>query len=137
MTKAYRIAQEFDRVRRKMDAQMSKHMPALDDSNIGHTGTLLLLQLADNDGASIQAIADKMGRDHSQTARVIKQLEAKGAITRGSDPADKRASRLYLTASGDAHLGRIRHMLSDVVDVQLGPLSDDEASTLLDLLRKL
>ncbi|MEM6635801.1 MAG: MarR family transcriptional regulator [Pseudomonadota bacterium] len=137
MTKAYRIAQELDRVRRKLDVQMNKRMPLMDTGNIGHNESLLLLQLADLQGASIQELAEKMGRDHSQTARVIKQLEGKGAIRRARNPADKRETSLHVTDYGDIHLQEIRDELTEIVEEALGTLSEAEQNLLLDLLSRI
>ena len=39
------LAQELDRVMRKIDAQMHKSMPAIDTGRIGPMGSLLLMQI--------------------------------------------------------------------------------------------
>lgn len=51
-------------------------------------------------GTNQQAIGDAIGRDKSQVARLVKELESKGLLTRDGDPNDKRSYTLRATSAG-------------------------------------
>jgi DNA-binding MarR family transcriptional regulator len=56
-------------------------------------------------------LAEQAGTDPMMTSQVTRKLDARGLLERRSDPADGRARRLRLTASGSAVLSGA---LSDV-----------------------
>lgn len=131
------LAQELDRVVRKIDAHMHKRMPQKDAARVGPMGALLLMQLETSQPCSIQTLADAMGRDNSQLTRLIRDLEQKGVLERKRHETDKRISLIQLTDVGRAFLSGAKDTLTDVVDLVIEPLSPEERRMLVDILGKL
>ncbi len=56
-------------------------------------------------------LAEQAGTDPTMTSQVLRKLETRGLLTRTPDPADSRARRLELTATG---LALVARALADV-----------------------
>lgn len=132
-----RLAQELDRVVRKIDAHMHKRMPQKDTARIGPMGALLLMQLEASQPCSIQTLANAMGRDNSQLTRLIRDLEQKGVLARKPHETDKRISLLHLTDGGQEFLSGAKDTLTEVVEMVAEPLGMEERRMLVDILDKL
>jgi MarR family transcriptional regulator, organic hydroperoxide resistance regulator len=69
-----------------------------------HDGTLamahFLLNVDSHEGAYASDIAPQLGMESTSLTRIIRSLEEKKLITRIPDKADKRKTRLMLTAKG-------------------------------------
>ena len=137
MNQNRRLAQELDRVARKIDAHMHKRMPKKDAARVGPMGALLLMQLETSQPCSIQTLATAMGRDNSQLTRLIRDLEKKGVLARKPHETDKRISLLHLTDGGHAFLSAAKDTLTEVVEMVIEPLSTDERQVLVAILGKL
>lgn len=137
MTDINRLAQELDRVVRKIDAQMHRLMPAVDAGRVGPMGSLLLMRLEDLQPCSIQTIAKTMRRDSSQLTRLIRDLEQKGLLSREQSTCDGRISLLRVSPTGAAFLAEAKAVLAEVVGTVAEPLSVEERDTLLYLLAKM
>lgn len=137
MTETYRLAQELDRVLRQIDSRMNRKMAQVDRLGIGQTGCLMLLHLVDAQPCTAQDLATSMGRDPSQTARVLKHLEAKGTISRAPSTQDRRATDLKLTTTGERFVETLKDVMSGVVDEVCAPLSQPERTRLTALLEQL
>ena len=131
------LAQELDRVMRKIDAQMHKSMPAIDTGRIGPMGSLLLMQIHRIQPCKNQTLATAMGRDNSQLTRLTRDLETKGVLKREPSRDDKRATLLSLTAEGENFLNEAKSVLNEVVQSVAKGLSREETETLIGLLMKL
>jgi DNA-binding MarR family transcriptional regulator len=59
-------------------------------------------------GTSPTAVAAATGLQRSNLSRALRELEAKGMVTRSADEADGRQSRLIPTARAAANLRRLR-----------------------------
>ena len=75
--------------------------------------------------------------DPSSMVAVIDELEGKGLAERRPHESDRRKHAVHLTASGRRKLARARSIATDYAEDLLGPLSEEERSTLQILLRKL
>ena len=80
--------------------KVSKHMAA----NLGLTGPqrLAMRMIAQRPGLAAGELADLLHLDPSTITGILRRLERARWITRDSDPADARRTRLYLTAGGRA-----------------------------------
>ena len=137
MIESYLLAQELDRVVRKLDAHMHRHMPKVDVGRVGPMGGFLLLYLEALEPCAIQALADATGRDNSQLTRLIRSLEMKGLITRRPDPTAGRVARLELTYDGREFLLKSKAMLTAVVEEVAAPLDARERQAFFEILSKL
>jgi DNA-binding MarR family transcriptional regulator len=87
--------------------------------------------------ARLSDIATEVGLDISTVSRHVRALEDVGYVTRATDPADRRASRLELTDEGrtamsDAFAGR-----SAALHAATATWTDDDRRTLAALLERL
>jgi DNA-binding MarR family transcriptional regulator len=64
----------------------------------------LMRAIGDDEGASQQAIAERLGIPASRMVAFIDALEQRGLVERRAHPSDRRARALYLTAAGGALL---------------------------------
>ena len=137
MSDNQQIAHEIDRVMRKIDAQMHRRMPAVDEGRIGPMGALLLMQLESMEPCSIQAVATAIGRDNSQLTRLIRSLEKKGVLRVERNETDRRSKTLTLTAEGRHFLLHAKKTLAEVVEAIVEPLDATDKRSLLAILGKL
>jgi DNA-binding MarR family transcriptional regulator len=89
------------------------------------------------EGASQQAIGERLGIDPSSMVGVIDDCEADGLAERRRDPADRRRHAVYLTPKGRETLAAARAAAKRLQDEVLAPLDADERATLLALLERL
>jgi MarR family transcriptional regulator, temperature-dependent positive regulator of motility len=85
-------------------------------------------------GSGQQHISKRMGVDPVTLGQMIDSLEQKGLIERQTDPADRRARRLYVTRKGADLRKRLRPSLLATQERLLAPLSKAEREVLVDLL---
>ncbi|CAH2030359.1 MarR family transcriptional regulator [Trichlorobacter ammonificans] len=88
---------------------------------------------------SMHQVAAELGMDITTFSRQIKNLEARGLLTRQRSPADRRVSRLSLTRSGNELMERIsRHMANGIARplAALTPFEQDTVVRSLALLNQ-
>lgn len=79
-------------------------------------------------------LADRLSCDRSNVTALVDKLEQAGLVERRTDPADRRQKTLVVTDEGRVTRGRVADVMSD--SRLLAALSDDELSTLRDLVWK-
>ncbi|MCP2326976.1 DNA-binding MarR family transcriptional regulator [Hamadaea flava] len=77
------------------------------------------------------------GVDRSDVVAVLGDLEQLGLVERTVNPSNRRRNIVSITAAGDARLRELDHVIDEVQERVLAPLSADERSQLMRLLRKL
>lgn len=90
--------------------------------------------LARNEGINQAGLAELLEIRPMTLVRQIDRMEESGWIERRSDPADRRARRLYLTAKARPVLSRIWNVANETRDEALARLSPEQSEQLLDLL---
>jgi DNA-binding MarR family transcriptional regulator len=85
---------------------------------------------------SAQEIVRYTGRPKNSVSRAVAGLERRGVLRRDTDPADRRSSRLALTARGRRLFQRIAAGFVARDRLMLGPLSGPERRTFNRLLNK-
>jgi DNA-binding MarR family transcriptional regulator len=78
----------------------------------------------------ITELAAGEGVTQPAITRVVNRLEARGWVTRESDPRDGRAVRVRLTATGQAAFERLRGEYRALVHEEMATLDDDDVETL-------
>ena len=90
--------------------------------------------LARSGPTSATRLAAIIGLDRTATTRYASRLESAGLLRRAPDPEDARATRLELTAAGEAAVAAMRDTLTEVFDDLLaswsGPDADQFAAAL-------
>jgi MarR family transcriptional repressor of emrRAB len=89
------------------------------------------------DGASIDELRRVLDLSHSGGVRIVGRLVARGLVARETDPADRRAVRLHLTADGRRTARRLLASRQEALTELLAPLGQREMADLERLLERL
>lgn len=89
------------------------------------------------DGISQKALAASVGIEGSSLVRLLDSLEQKGHILRQADQLDRRTKRVYLTDTGRQQVEVLRGYLQDIEEDMLTDISDEQISTMLEVLNTL
>jgi MarR family transcriptional regulator for hemolysin len=104
---------------------------------LGFASAQIPVLAALKDGSRSQAeLARLAGVEQPTMAQLLARMERDGLTRREPDPTDRRASRVSLTRKALARLPEARALLRHANRELTQGLSDDEAATLLDLLRR-
>lgn len=78
------------------------YKPMLDSMGVTYPQYLVLTALAERDGMTIGAIAERLALEPSTITPLVKRLEAAGFVTRKRSASDERQVHAYLTGKGKA-----------------------------------
>lgn len=96
----------------------------------------LLRAVAPAEGASQQALAERLQIPPSRMVAFVDALEARGLLERRANPDDRRARALYLTDEGRELLTAAFTLASELEAKLCAGLSASERERLLDALRR-
>ena len=82
----------------------------------------LLAKLSRNEGINQVGLADLLEVEPISAARLVDRMEAGGWVERRSDPADRRARRLFLTPKSRPVIERMRKIANGIYDEALAGL---------------
>jgi len=115
--------------------------PDLDQAFLARAGVKLdralfplLTRIGLSHPISVVELANLVGRDHSVVSRQVAKLEALGLVERQAAAADQRVRFLEPSASGRKMLDQFAAARRKFLSERLGGWTDDERSSLLDLL---
>lgn len=91
---------------------------------------------ARNPGATQSDLVAHSGRDKAQVARIIRALRDGGLLEATPDEADRRSTRLMLSAAGKEVFEGLHRQSGALGAVALAGLSGDEQAALLDMLAR-
>ena len=94
----------------------------------------LLAALSEFGPSSQATLGRHTGVDRSDVVAMLNELAEQGMVERTVDPANRRRNIVTITKAGTAHLNRLDHVLADVQDRFLAPLSRTERDQLVALL---
>jgi len=97
----------------------------------------LLTRIGLSHPISVVELAGLVGRNHSTVSRQAAKLEALGLVERHEAKGDQRIRRLEPSAAGWAMLDQFAAARRRFVSKRLGGWTDEERSTLLELLNRL
>jgi DNA-binding MarR family transcriptional regulator len=104
---------------------------------LNHTeARLLRLLLQEDDITSQDALSNLLFVDRTNAGRALKRLEKGGYIVRRKHDADKRTNLVQITAKGRKAVVEIAKLRNKVAQSFFGDLKEDEASAIVDLLRR-
>ncbi|MGW0559628.1 MarR family winged helix-turn-helix transcriptional regulator [Streptomyces sp. NPDC003016] len=95
-----------------------------------------VLGLLSSEAMPMRRIARKLKCEPSNVTGIIDRLETRGLVERRPDPADRRVKLAAATEDGRRTAALLRDSL-DFAREPLGELSDDERTTLRDLLKRM
>ena len=93
-----------------------------------------LLVLSRNEGLNQGALADRLEVEPITLARMIDRLEEAGLVERRSDPADRRAWRIFLTEAARPKIEKLQTLANDLFEDIFVGVTPDERERLTDTL---
>jgi len=96
----------------------------------------VLVHLDRTPGVNQVVIADRLEVEAITIGRMIDRLEKAGMVERRSDPADRRAWRLYLREDAQPLLTKLRQCADEVMAEALAGFSEEEHDQLIDMLER-
>ncbi|ANN70683.1 bifunctional helix-turn-helix transcriptional regulator/GNAT family N-acetyltransferase [Bordetella bronchialis] len=119
---------------RRLVRELGFMRPHLADSGLAPSAVHAIIEVGLAPGMQARELASVLRLDKSNASRQLAKLEALGLLRRETDPADARASRLYLTRKGAALRERIDRFATDQVSKALRQLTPGDQQALLRLL---
>ena len=96
-----------------------------------------LVFLAVRPGASLKALAGALEVQSMSVLRVVDGLEQRKMLRRESDPADRRALKIFLTKAGEAGVERVLRTLDEIIADACDGMSHGDRKTLKNSLMSL
>jgi DNA-binding MarR family transcriptional regulator len=124
-------------VRRAGNLMTTRVEAAFAHNEITFAQWLVLMKLRDGMATTAAEIARDMCHDSGALTRVIDQLAQRGLIERTRGQEDRRTIRLTLTEEGLRTVNGLVPTVVDLLNMALVDFTNDEASTLTRLLKKL
>lgn len=87
--------------------------------------------IAKREGLNQVTLADQLEIQPITLARLIDRLEQLGLVERRPDPADRRASRLYLTPKAGPLIEQLSHAAADVRKIAFGKMPAESRNALM------
>lgn len=105
----------------------------------GYKGLFVILRILSDEAASLSAgaLAVKTGVSTARIASALNTLESKGFVRREKVKGDGRKVQISLTEDGKTALENRKRKVEEMIEPMLGNLSDEEASSLFFILKKL
>ena len=96
---------------------------------------IVLFRLRDQEGLSQVDLADVLELQPISLVRLLDRLVEHGLLERRTDPKDRRANRLFLTAQGKQLVDDLDSLRDTIAIDVMQNLSTDQMQTSLDALR--
>lgn len=109
----------------------------LETHDISFSQLPFIMVLYVESGSTQDALAAKVQVDKARATRVLKQLEAKGMITRERCPNDARARLVFVTEKALAIELVLIQIIKEWNDILLRGVSKEEVSTLKSIQKKM
>ncbi|MDN4058534.1 MarR family winged helix-turn-helix transcriptional regulator [Massilia sp. YIM B02769] len=130
------VGDVFDAIHSIMHLYRSQQFRAFAgaEHELTHMESKVLRFFARQPGATLSDLVAHSGRDKAQLTRLIKGLRDRGLLDASADAADRRSTRLHLSAAGLALHGRLHQIGAGLSGVALEGLSEAEREQLHGLL---
>ena len=118
---------------RKLDARMKDEL-----ETVGVDIKLFakLMMLAEKDGINQRTLGDKLNFPEYFMSRNVDALVSAGYAERRPDPNSRRAFLIFLTNAGKAKAKELPPIIHRVNDEILGDLSEDDRTSLINMLQQ-
>ena len=108
------------------------------DAAVAGTDAMALIALGNYaDGAPLETLRDGLGLSQPGTVRLVDRLAARGLVTRGPAPHDRRARAVRLTGAGRAAAAGALAARASVTGAALAALGAADRGRLAELLERL
>lgn len=126
----YRMADNSRLLRRLFDERVR-------DLGLTAAQARLLLSLDRQSGENQAFYADKLEVEPITLTRIVDRMEEAGWLERRSDPTDRRARRLHLTAKSKGVVTQLRDILEKMFEQVLDGLCSEEQEILTAMLDRI
>lgn len=97
----------------------------------------ILAELDKNDGCTQRELSERLSVAPPTVAVSMKRLESAGFVTRETDSADARNTRVYITESGRAAAANALKNIWHSAQIQFSGFSEEELDGMLGYLRRM
>jgi DNA-binding MarR family transcriptional regulator len=105
------------------------------DLDLSPMAAAALVQVDNEPGSSIEAVAGRIGRTHSATVRVVDKLAERGLVEKDRARQDARAQSLKLSKAGKRTLQQLHATRNQVTDELLTSLDPAQRTALESAIR--
>lgn len=132
------VGDVFDAIHSIMHLYRSQQFRAFagEAHELTHMESKVLRFFAREPGATLSDLVAHSGRDKAQLTRLIRGLRDKGLLEASADEADRRSTRLHLSAAGQALHGQLHRIGAELSGVALTGLDAAEREQLHALLQR-
>jgi DNA-binding MarR family transcriptional regulator len=95
----------------------------------------VLVNLAEAPSLTASDLCDRVPAHKTKVSRALAALEARGWVTRRTDPTDRRVAHAQLTTRGKRAFNQIRPEMVAATEAMLAPLSSEDRARVDDGLR--
>jgi DNA-binding MarR family transcriptional regulator len=113
----------------------NKSNSLLADAGIHGGQDILLYYLSIQDGQTVSELVEKMCIQHATIFTMIDRMQANGMVKKTKDTTDKRASRVFITETGNEAYKQIAKIWNVMEAAVTRGLDTDQEKTLKDLLQ--
>lgn len=96
----------------------------------------ILVTIRRNPDLTQRDLADRLHVIKSNATALLKKLEARGLVTRASDPHDSRVNRLNLTRSGHSLVEKSFAVQTRVIKTMAAVMTDEELEHTADVMNR-
>lgn len=96
----------------------------------------ILVTIRRNPDLTQRDLADRLHVIKSNATALLKKLEARGLVTRASDPHDSRVNRLNLTRSGHSLVEKSFAVQTRVIKTMAAVMTDEELERTADVMNR-
>jgi MarR family transcriptional regulator, organic hydroperoxide resistance regulator len=122
----------------KTDLNLTSYIKSmLEDFNLAPEQNLVMMLLWEKDGLTQNQLAENLGKDKTNIARMASNLEKKGFIKRTSCQDDRRSLKLYLTDTGKILGEKVLPITEEFNSLVCKNISSEEIAELERLLNKI
>jgi DNA-binding MarR family transcriptional regulator/N-acetylglutamate synthase-like GNAT family acetyltransferase len=118
---------------RSFNRLVTRQVGALNDRYLGRRPlgeSRVLFEIGPN-GATARDVRARLGLDSGYLSRMIRSLERAGLVEKRPDPADRRTTRLCLTAAGRSEMRDLDRISDELAASALAPLTGEQRERLL------
>jgi len=132
------VGDVFDAIHSIMHLYRSQQFRAFagGEHALTHMESKVLGFFARRPGATLSDLVAHSGRDKAQLTRLIKGLRDRGLLAASADAADRRSTRLHLSAEGEALHGSLHRIGAEMSARALEGIGDAEREQLYALLQR-
>lgn len=112
------------------------HHTLLAEHGLTHPQFFVLSNIVNEPGLSQQALTNRLDVTKGNTSGLIERMVEAGLVERRPDPDDRRSYQLYATNAGFHAFENAAPALENNVADKLSVLTDEEQTTLINLLAK-